>query len=419
MTTCQETTISRAAEAGRPEEPHAHGSPGYRGITLALFAAGLTTFMSMYSAQALLPAFSEHFKVAPATSALAVSLTTGFLALALIPAGVLSDRYGRTRVMAASALAASVIGLLLPLSPTVGALLFGRALQGFALAGVPAVAMAYLAEEIHGDSLGRAMGRYVAGTSLGGLIGRLVPSFALDVVPWQYAMEIASVVSLVFTLVFIRALPRSRFFRPEPVGLWTVAKGLLGHVRNPALVCLFALGFILMGGFVTVYNYLGYRLAAAPFRLPQSLVGLVFLLYLAGTFSSAQAGRLADRIGRPKVLGLAAAMMAAGLAITLPDSVWAVLVGMLFFTAGFFAAHSAASGWVSAIAVTNRAGASSLYLCCYYLGSSFLGALGGLAYSRGGWAAIAAYVGAPLLVAFALIGFLARRTRPQSRATSV
>lgn len=408
MTTGQKTN-PRVAEP----EPHAHGSAGYRAVTLALFAAGLTTFMSMYSTQAMLPAFSEHFGVQPATAAFSVSLTTGFLALAMIPAGVLSDRYGRTRVMLVSAASASAIGLLLPLSPTIGALLAGRALQGAVLAGVPAVAMAYLAEEIHPDSLGRAMGRYVAGTSIGGLLGRLISSCALDFMPWRLAMELASVTSLAFTIVFIRSLPKSRFFRPEPVGLRAVVRGMLGHLRNPALVCLFALGFLLMGGFVTVYNYLGYRLTAAPFRLPQTVVGLVFLLYLAGTASSALAGRLSDRAGRPKVLACSAAAMAAGLAITLPDSIWAVLLGVLLFTGGFFAAHSTASGWVSRIATRNRAGASSLYLFCYYLGSALVGEFGGLAYHRGGWSALAGYVGAPLLAALALIGCLVRLTRPK------
>jgi YNFM family putative membrane transporter len=392
-------------------QPHAHGSPGYRGVTLALFAAGLTTFMSMYATQALLPALSSSFRVTPATAALSVSLTTGFLAVALIPAGVLSERFGRIRVMVASAALSSVIGLLLPLSPTMGALLFGRALQGVALAGVPAVAMAYLAEEIHSSSLSRAMGRYVAGTSLGGLAGRIIPSCALGAVSWRIAMEIGSVVALALTVLFIRSLPQSRFFRPEPVGLGALARGMAGHLRNPSLGCLFALGFLLMGGFVTVYNYLGYRLTSAPFCLPETVVGLVFVLYLAGTFASAQAGRLADRLGRPKVLACAAVVTAAGLAITLPDSLWAVLPGMLLFTAGFFAAHSTASGWVSRIATQNRAGASSLYLFAYYLGSALTGGFGGFAYSRFGWSGVAAYVGVFLVVAFALVFCLARLAR--------
>lgn len=107
--------------------PLRRGSTGYRTVTVALFAAGLSTFISMYAAQALLPAFAEGFDVSPAVSALSVSATTGMLALAIIPASALSERFGRTRVMIASASASCVIGLLLPLSPTIEVLLIGRA----------------------------------------------------------------------------------------------------------------------------------------------------------------------------------------------------------------------------------------------------------------------------------------------------
>ena len=130
------------------------GTGGYTRITAALFAAGMATFISMYSAQAVLPQLAREFDVSPATSALAVSATTGVLAFAIVPASILSERFGRIRVMAASALVSALIGLLIPLAHDLGVVLAGRALQGLTLAGVPAVAMAYLAEEVDGRDLG-------------------------------------------------------------------------------------------------------------------------------------------------------------------------------------------------------------------------------------------------------------------------
>lgn len=150
-------------------------------MTAALCGAGLASFAAMYCSQALLPALSAHYRIGPATAALTVSLTTGALALSIIPASVLSERYGRIRVMLISGVASSVIGLLLPFSPSLGVLLFGRAAQGVALAGIPAVAMALLAEEVDASSLGSAMGRYIAGTTIGGLAGRIVPSVVVQV----------------------------------------------------------------------------------------------------------------------------------------------------------------------------------------------------------------------------------------------
>ncbi|WP_305093982.1 MFS transporter [Prescottella sp. R16] len=401
----RETQLDGATRVADPVE---RGSRRYRAITVALFAAGLTTFVSMYSAQALLPALTDDFAVPPGVAALAVSVTTGLVALAIVPASVLSERFGRTRVMVVSATVSSVVGVLAPLSPNMAVLLTARALQGIALAGIPAVAMAYLAEEVHGRDLGSAMGRYIAGTTIGGLLGRLVPAAVLDVASWRWAMEVAALTALALAVVMTRTLPASHRFRPQRVHPRIVVANIAAHVREPALCTLFALGFLLMGGFVSAYNFLGFRLLAAPFSLPAAAVGLVFLLYLAGTWTSTAAGSAADRFGRPRVLLGAIVVMAVGLMVTLIPVLPVVLVGMLLFTGGFFAAHAVASGWVGLLATEHRAEASSMYLFAYYLGSSIAGACAGLAYAAGGWPATVVFVGALLVAAAASAATLRR-----------
>jgi len=406
---------SSSRETGRTEAPARHA----RRVTIALFAAGLTTFASMYSMQALLPSLSAAFSATPAHAALAVSLTTGLLALAIIPAGVLSSRFGRTRVMIASAVTASVIGMLLPFSPSLEVLLAGRAVQGIALAGVPAVAMAYLAEEIGAGGLGAAMGVYISGTTLGGLAGRLIPAFALEAASWRWAAAAVAVTAALCAIWFARGLPASRRFTPQPLEFRALAVDFAGHLRNTRLLALFGLAFVLMGGFVSIYNFLGYRLIGAPFRLSDATAGLVFLLYLAGTVSSTAAGRLADRTGRTRVLTVSVLTMAAGLAITLPNNLPTLLIGVLLCTAGFFGAHSVASSWVGSAATGNRAGASSLYMFAYYLGSSIVGGAAGFAYGRHGWAGLTVYVGVLLAIAVALTASLVLNSRREVTSTSI
>ncbi|WAJ43907.1 MFS transporter [Mycobacterium sp. Aquia_216] len=391
---------------------HRAGSSGYRRVTTALCGAGLASLAAMYCTQALLPALSAYYRISPATSALTVSLTTGMLALSIVPASVLSERYGRITVMLISGITSCVIGLLLPFSPTFGVLLIGRALQGVALAGIPAVAMAFLAEEVHASSLGSAMGRYIAGATIGGCAGRIVPALVLGVSTWRIALLVCSLTTLAATVVFALLVPRSQFFTPKPVSLRATTQSLLAHLRNPLLLKLFALAFTLMGGFVTVYNYLGYRLADAPFELTPSVVGLLFLLYLVGTWTSVMAGRLVDRRGRALVLGGALPVTVTGLLMTLPNALPVIIVGTGVFTGGFFAAHAVASGWVAAAARRDRAAASALYLCSYYLGSSVAGAFGGLLYSVGGWRATVWFVGTLLMVALLLVASLVRGTVP-------
>ncbi|MEV0407957.1 MFS transporter [Actinoallomurus sp. NPDC050550] len=383
---------------------HRRGSRGLRRVNLALFAAGLTTFMSLYSTQALLPELSRVFGVSPTTSSLLVSLSTGTLALAVIPVSSLSERFGRTRIMTVSSVAAAVLGLLLPFAPSFPALAAIRAAQGIALAGVPAVAMAYLADEVHPEALGGAMGRYIAGNTVGGLLGRLVPGFTTDLAGWRWALGVTALGALLLTLVFGVLLPRSRCFQPARTG----PGPLIRHLRDPAMRRLYLIALVLMAGFVTVYNYLGYRLLAAPFGLPQWVTGLVFLMYLAGTVSSPAAGSLADRVGRRPVLFGAFALVAAGLLATLPHALPVLAVGLLVFTAGFFAAHSVASGWVGRRAAAGKAQASALYLFAYYAGSSLGGSAGGLAYEHGRWPATVGY-------ALALLAVAALTARPLSR----
>ncbi|MFI6046438.1 MFS transporter [Nocardia sp. NPDC051321] len=385
-----------------------------RRITTALFAAGLATFATMYSAQALLPSLSAAFDATPAHAALAVSLTTAFLALAIIPVSALSSRIGRTRVMTVSAISSATIGLLLPFSPSLEVLLTGRALQGLTLAGVPAVAMAYLAEEIGTVGLGAAMGVYIAGTSMGGLAGRVIPAFTLGLGSWRWAEATISVAAAVCTVWFVRCLPPSRGFVARPAGIRTVLSDLAVQLRNRGLLALFGLALVLVGTFVSLYNFLGYRLTQPPFELPDAVAGLVFLLYLAGTAVATVAGRLADRVGRPRVLAGTVVLMGVGLALTIPDNLVTLILGMSLCTAGFFGAHTVASAWVGVIAAGNRGAASSLYLFSFYVGSGVVGGASGIAYTRQGWAGLVVCVAALLVVALILVSTLAFQTRPRT-----
>ncbi|NHN56099.1 MFS transporter [Calidifontibacter sp. DB0510] len=398
-----------------PAAGYRRGEPGYRQITLALFAAGMATFVAMYAAQAVLPELAREFRTGPATAALAVSATTGLLAFAIIPASALSERFGRVRTMAIAALTSAVLGLLVPLAHHLPLLLALRGLQGIALAGVPATAMAYLAEEVHRDDLGAAMGRYVAGTTIGGLSGRVLASFVLDHTSWRWALEAAALAALAFTGAFLAQAPRSVYFEANPVGVRVTTANVLDHLRNPRLLAIYCTAFLLMGGFVAVYNMLGFRLLAKPFALPQSVVGLVFLLYLAGTVSSGMAGRLADRVGRKRVLVVSEVVCLVGVLITLPANLVCVITGVLVFTAGFFGAHAVASGWVGSIAHRHRAEASALYLFAYYLGSSVLGATAGIAYSAAAWSGVVGYVATLVVLALLLAAVLPLLRRRHAR----
>jgi len=335
----------------------------------------------------VLPQLSVAFQVSPAEAGLSMSVATAAIAAAVIPISALSERWGRARVLTLSVGLAAVLGLLLPLSPTFEVLLANRTLQGLAIAGMPAVAMAYLADEIHPAALAGAVGTFIAGNGLGGLAGRLVASVATDLGGWRWGLSAVSVMSVGCAVAFALLLPPQRHSTRGPS-----VRAIRHHLADAGLRRLYVAGFVLMGGFVTVYNYLGYRLLRPPFSLSPTLVGLIFFAYLAGTAASAIAGRLADRHSGRSVLCGAVAVATIAALVTLPDALAAVLIGLGLVTAGFFGAHAAASGWVGQLAMTARGQAAGLYLCAYYAGSSVGGWVGGLIYERFGWTATVGYV---------------------------
>lgn len=360
------------------------GERTYRLATVAVLAAGLAVFNGLYVTQAMLPALVDAFDTTPTVAALTVSVATGMLAICVVPASILSERFGRNRVLIISAIAASLIGLTLPLAHTIHQLIALRLLHGAFIAGTPAVAMAWLAEELDHRFLARAMGVYVAGNSVGGLTGRLLPSMLLEVTDWRVAILCSSLLALGFAIIVALTLPRQQFFQPKALRFRSEYESMVTHWKNPSLAAMFLIAFVAMGVFVSLYNFLAFRLIDY-FELSPGIVALAFLAYLSGTYSAARAGVLAEKFSRGTVLVFSTTAFIIGLLLTATPWLWLSLTGLLIFTASFFAAHSIASGWVGAIAEHNRAEASSMYVLCYYLGSSVVGALAGLIFTALPW----------------------------------
>jgi YNFM family putative membrane transporter len=403
--------VSTTAPASAPPAGYQVGEDGYRRITVALFAAGVATFALIYSTQALLPEFPRVFSITAAQSTLSVSLTTIGLGVALLVAGPLSEVVGRTRLIHLSLTASAVVGVACALAPTWPVLLGLRLLQGVTLAGLPAVATAYLREELHPSTHARAAGLYIGGTAIGGMTGRLVTGPIADVASWRWALAAVAAIGLVCAVAVGVLLPASRSFVPVPASADALVSMSRRALSDPALLVLYAIGACSIGAFVAVFNALGFRLTSAPFDLGLGAAGLVFLVYPVGTLGSMLSGRLADRFSRRAVVPIACAIFAAGLLITLSGSLPVVVLGVAVMTAGFFAVHGVASGWVPTRAHAGGVAAgqaASLYLFAYYLGSSVFGSVTGHAWSVGGWPGVVLLAGGLVVVTGVLALWLRR-----------
>ena len=393
------------------------GSKEYQRANWALFFAGFVTFSTLYTFQPLFPNLVSEFAVSPAVASLSLSFATFALAVSLPISGSLSDAWGRRGMMGVAVVLASLLALVSATGDSLPALLTVRLLQGVVLAGVPAVAMAYLNEEIEPRALGGAMGLYIAGNAFGGMTGRILTAWLTDLLSWRAAVVGIGLLSLLLALLFLWLLPASRNFQRRSLHLGQLSASLFNHLRNPGLLCLFFLAFTCMGGFVTLYNYVTFRLLGPDFNLSHAQVALIFLAYAFGACGSSVMGRLVDRFGRSPLLFMALAVMAVGLLLTLLPYLAAVVIGIVVFTIGFFGAHAIASAWVGVFAGQARAQASSLYLFSYYLGSSISGTGGGFFYASWGWLGVVLLI--LLLLAAAVVAGLRLTTIDAARGRMV
>lgn len=326
-----------------------HGTSAFRKTSLALFAGGFNTFAILYYTQPLLPEFSKEFGIPPVTASLSLSLTTLVLAFSMIIVGSLSESWGRKPIMASAMVTASILTLITAFAPNFHTLLVFRIILGAVLAGLPAIAMAYLGEEIAPSSLGAVMGLYISGNSIGGMGGRVITGIFTDLWNWRIAVAVIGLLGLIFSVFFVILLPPSRHFHARPLRFKSLLHSLGSQFKDPGMVILFTLGFLLMGSFVTLYNYIGYQLIAPPYSLSQTVVGFIFIVYIAGTFSSTWMGKMADTHGRPLMLGIGLLVFLSGALLTLSPLLAVKIAGIIIFTFGFFGAHSIASFLVVAL----------------------------------------------------------------------
>uniref|UniRef100_UPI003F5CBFA5 MFS transporter n=1 Tax=Buchnera aphidicola TaxID=9 RepID=UPI003F5CBFA5 len=367
-------------------------------VILALFLGGFSTFSILYCVQSILPIFSKQFYLTPAESSFSLSAATVMMAIGMIFTGPLSDVLGRKSIMFSSLFIASALTILCSCMNNWSEIVLLRALTGLSLSGVVAVAMAYISEEIDPSALSLSMGLYISGNTIGGCSGRLLSSILSEKFSWHTALMIIGLSSLISSCFFLYLLPSSRNFHSISINLRVFLKNFYFHLTNPILFVLFIIGFIIMGSFVTIFNYISYRLMLQPFFLYPSSIGLLSMIYLTGVYSSPKAGILMQKYNYNNILTFALLLMMIGILMTQKDNLFIIILGLIIFSGGFFASHSVVSSWISSCAHIAKVQATSLYLFFYYLGSSIFGTIGGLFWHFSQWFGISVFIITMLLI---------------------
>ncbi|WP_343128593.1 MFS transporter [Buchnera aphidicola (Kurisakia onigurumii)] len=375
-------------------------------VIFSLFLAGFSTFSILYCVQPILPIFSQKFHLNTVESGLSLSVATFMMAVGMLFSGFLSDYFGRKIVMSVSLIISSLLTILCFQMDSWMEIILMRSLIGLTLSGVVGVAMSYLSEEIHPKVLGFTMGLYISGNTIGGLFGRVLSGFTAHYFSWEIAFFIVGIVSFFSSITFIYLLPSSKNFFSSPINQNRFLNNIFTQCRDSVLSVLFIIGFTIMGSFITLFNYITYRLMTYPFHLNQMTIASISLIYLTGVYTSPKAGTLISKYGRKNILIISLLSMIFGVLITQLNFTIFIVIGLIIFSSGFFAAHSVSSSWIGVAANKSRGQAASLYLFFYYLGSSVCSTLGGLFWYLGHWLGISIFIIFLLILGIKLISRL-------------
>src|SRR6266545_279720 len=321
---------------------------------LAVATTGFCAFVNLYSPQALLPELAREFGVGPAETSATMTAGTAAIALTAPFTGALADVLGRRQVITAAMLAVVIPMALIALSTDVQSMIVWRFLQGL-----------------------------------------LLP-------------PILAVISLAGAMLVAAVLPRERgFVRSE--GLGASARQMLRHLRNPQLVATYAIGFGVLFNFIAIFTFVSFHLAAPPYGFSPTLLGAVFVTYLAGSVTAPMIGWAMARFGRQRfVLGVIG-VWACGALVLLAQPIVAIIAGLLLCAVCGMLCQAISTGYVTAIATEGRSSAVGLYVTAFYVGGSMGALLPGLTWSAAGWPACVAMALAMLAVMAAIATLAYRR----------
>ena len=382
------------------------GTSGYKFATGALFLGSIAAFGTEYCVQPIIPVFSETFGLEAATASLAVSFGTGAMAVAMIFIALFAGALPRKIIMATALIVPAALAILIAGCESFSLILLLRFVQGFLLAGFPAMAVAYIHEEFDAKITGAVAGIYIAGSSIGGLLGRILLSSLTDLLDWRTGLEILGVVYVLIGVAFVLTLP-------TPQHKLTATKAGAGNfstlLHNTRLMKLYGIIALVCGTFVCAYNFIAFVLLAPPYNLSQTQVGFVYALFLFGSAASAIMGRLADSVGNGRIIFLSLLITLAGVVVSILPSIFAKLGGLALVTYGFFGTHSAAAAWAGKLDSGDKARISAGYMFCFYVGSSVIGSTGGKFLTAFGWNGVVGFLVVVLLIAMLLCIRLLRR----------
>ncbi|WP_308514385.1 MFS transporter [Sphingomonas flavescens] len=364
--------------------------------SLLIAVIGFLTLVDLFATQAILPSLAQVYAVTPARIGLAANASTLGMAISGLLVGVFSRSVERKRAICASLLFLAVPTALLAYAPNLTIFAALRIVQGLFMAAAFTLMLTHLAERCEVRTA-NALAAYVTGVVASNLIGRLTAAVVASLIGAERSFLFFALLNLAGAALVSIALHRNA---PEPMsearGFW---QAWAVHLSQGELRRTFAIGFLILFGFIGVFTYVGFVLARPPYSLSMTALGFVFLVFAPSMVTTPLAGTMVRRVGPAVTAARSLAVALFGLILLLLTSLAAVILGMTLVGIGTFFAQAVATGHVGRVAMGDKAAASGLYLSAYYCGGLAGAAAVGALFDASGWTAAVGGVFAALAAA--------------------
>ncbi|PAY05485.1 MFS transporter [Bradyrhizobium sp. UFLA03-84] len=350
--------------------------PALNVITLATFAASL----SVRALDPVLPHVAEDFGVSIATAA-SFAAVFAFTFAAVQPAiGAAADLFGKARLMTICLGLLGVANILGALSTSFPMLFVTRILAGVGSGGVFPVALSLTSDLVGPDKRQLAIGRTLAGSMTGNLLGATASGLIGDFLGWRGVLAVLGGLVIIVALAVAAGFRGAALNRPPRTSLKALRHGYRTIFTNPnARICysaVFVEGCCVLGLFPFIASFL-FELGETSL----SIAGIVIAGFaIGGLLYTLTVSRMLPLIGVRGMMIAGATLVAIQLVGVAFGPHWKLqMAGLLVMGLGFYMIHGCLQVFASELSVEARATALSLHSFFFFMGQT----VGPIAYGFG------------------------------------
>ena len=362
--------------------PHRGLRPHEQRLPPALNIIALATFAASLSARALdpvLPNVADDFGVSIATAASFAAVFAFTFAIVQPVIGAAADLFGKARLMIGCLVLLGLANILGAMSTSFPLLFASRILAGVGSGGVFPVALGLTSDLVGPEKRQIAIGRTLAGSMTGNLLGASVSGIVGDFLGWRGVLAVLGGLVLLASIAVAAGFRGAALTRAPRTNLSTLRHGYRTIFANPNVICYIAVfieGCCVLG----LFPYL----AAFLFELGEtrlSIAGIVIAGFaVGGLFYTLTVSRFLPQLGVKGMMIAGATLVGLQLAVIAFGPGWKIqAISLLFMGWGFYMIHGCMQVFASELSVEARATALSLHSFFFFMGQT----VGPIAYGFG------------------------------------